>query len=162
MNERQVQTVLMWWFLQLKNHEITIPNATVFYPWEADVTSVTKAGYSHEAEIKISRADFLKDKNKVLKHNRLRRGAFDRSTTPNYFWYATPEGFDIEPPDHAGWLLIVKTKDWYDVVIKKEAPLLHKNKVPAQKYRLAARLMSFRLETEYVARMAKPALEPAP
>lgn len=39
--------------------------------WESDVFSLTKAGYSIEIEVKISRADYIKDFKKAVKHRLL-------------------------------------------------------------------------------------------
>lgn len=44
---------------------------TFIYAWESDFFGITKSGYTAEIEIKTSRADFLADKNKKVKHNML-------------------------------------------------------------------------------------------
>jgi hypothetical protein len=44
----------------IRNHEHQFQN-TYVHAWEADVFSVTKTRYSHEIEIKVSRADFFAD-----------------------------------------------------------------------------------------------------
>jgi hypothetical protein len=147
-----MQTVLMAWLLQEKHHGIAIPNSTVLFPWEADIVSMTQAAFSHEFEIKVSRGDFLKDAKK-RKHVSMSMYPFRYNLTPNYFWYATCEGFDIEPPVHAGWVIVKKTHSWYKIDVKKEAPRLHTNKVPREKVETVARLLSFRLMNEYLAQM---------
>jgi hypothetical protein len=58
--------------------------ARVFiYDWECDYWAMTDGGETREFEIKISRSDYLKDKQKD-KHKRL-NGA-------NYFYYVCPTG----------------------------------------------------------------------
>ena len=42
-----------------KGHEIVVPNVSwSWLLWEADLISITKAGYMNEYEIKISKQDF--------------------------------------------------------------------------------------------------------
>lgn len=49
------------------NHEIRLPNCGLF-GWECDLVSVTKAGISHEFEIKTSRSDWLAELRSIKKH----------------------------------------------------------------------------------------------
>lgn len=51
-----------------KSHEYICPNKFLLKWWECDLVSITKAGYLHEFEIKMSRADFLNDFKKGIKH----------------------------------------------------------------------------------------------
>jgi len=97
-----------------------------FFNWECDALVINKSEYLIECEVKISRADFKKDFAKVEKHLRLQdKGCFDK---PNRFYYVCPENLIKveEIPSYAG-LFYVK----YGTLEKiKEAPLLHKNKLP--------------------------------
>jgi len=76
--------------------------------FEADILEITKAGYSYEYEVKVSRADFKQDLLKrkqtlgglnVLKHDLLKNG-----NHVNYFSYVVPEGLISvdEVPEFAG------------------------------------------------------------
>lgn len=146
--EYSLQKILMHWLLNDKNHRVVVPNSTVFFRWEADIVSVTKAGYAHEIEIKISKSDFARDKQKRWKHMVLDmcNAYTSRMTVPNYFWYCTPEGLEIEVPDYAGWLVVSPwEKSQHIVTERKPAPRLHTVKVTDKKLGVAARLLSFRL-----------------
>jgi len=67
---------------------------------ECDLLVITKAGYAWEVEIKVSRSDLIKDKEK-------RHGHFDKRIKDLYF--AMPEAMekDIEHvPERAGIILV--------------------------------------------------------
>jgi hypothetical protein len=149
-SERRIQAILMGWLLIDRRHEIAIPNSTMFFPWEADMASVTKSFYAHEIEIKISKGDFARDvKDKPWKHHHLADpGVYPEMVKPNYFWYCTPDGMEIEVPEYAGWLVVYKQRARYMVQEKKGAPLLHKKKIEAEKLVKAARILSFRMMSE--------------
>ena len=146
--ESTIQAVLMGYAMETKKHQFAVPNVTLIYPWEADMISVTSSWLVHEYEIKISRSDFIADKNKKMKHSDLRqrystgeemrkpktaheRALFDmgltspfKRSTPNYFWYVT-NGFDIETaeiPSYAGWMTVEWKKGigWTDNYERKE------------------------------------------
>ena len=128
-NEKTIQNALHNWRLKM-NHPFISPNATL-PSGEADLLSVTKAGFVYEHEIKISRADFKNDfKHKEEKHVWMRdakklkgeclRHVFSnqrwlRNTKavplhcPNYFIYVCPKDLIAvkEVPEYAGlafWL----------------------------------------------------------
>lgn len=76
-------------------------------PWECDILEITKAGYTYEYEVKISRNDFNVDFKKQnrgsKKHDVLKAG--DRV---NYFSFVVPEGL-IDPsevPEFAGLIYV--------------------------------------------------------
>jgi hypothetical protein len=75
--------------------------------FEADILEITKAGYSYEYEVKVSRADFkqdvLKRKYNILKHDLLKNGSH-----VNYFSYVVPEGLILidEVPEFAGLIYV--------------------------------------------------------
>ena len=144
--EARIQAVLMQWLLHDKHHEMVITNSTVLFPWEADLASATRAGYSHEFEIKISVADFERDKEKKAKHRSL-AGLVSNygQSIPNYFWYAVPEGMAVTVPDYAGLVNVYLHHRTYGVSTVKEAPRLHTTKLGADKTATIARLLSFRL-----------------
>lgn len=150
LTERTMQGILMRWLLRDRNHEFVLPGSTDFFGWEADVVSVTKAGLAHEFEIKISAADYRRDFEKKIKHMELKDPLLRYRPHPAYFWYATT-GFEIEPPEYAGWIEVTYDKKQYRYIVseRKPAPRLHNVKVTdAQKIQIA-HLLSFRLMTEY-------------
>lgn len=73
----------------LRNHTPVVANVTTMFDWEVDLFSVNKAGMTYEFEVKISRADFLRDKNK-------KKWAMyewkKKTRLPNYMAYACPAG----------------------------------------------------------------------
>jgi len=144
-NETTIQAVLMQWIMNSKHHRLVLPNSTTLFFWEADVISVNNSNFVHEYEIKISRADYNKDAAKH-KHNFI--GHPERS--PAYFWYVT-YGFEIDPPEKAGWILVSKYPDKNRLVIevKKNAPRLNKWKIPEYKILSLAHCLSWRLTGEY-------------
>ena len=104
------------------------------YGWESDYLAFSKAGYVWEAEIKISRQDFLADlKNKTEKHKLLREAMKEGSTVPvpNHFVYVCPEGVirpeDIEGLPYAG-LIWVSKGGWFSW--QTGVPDIHKGKHP--------------------------------
>ena len=133
----------------IKQHECIIPNVFV-YSWESDVISITKAGYVHEFEVKLTRADFKKDSEKKNKHEVLRRGYRNHKSSydtykirqgifkgdgmsvyeprPNYFWYVCPDGL-IAPADVPAYAGLIYLNGSYYNCFEKKAPLLHKDKV---------------------------------
>lgn len=84
----------------LRNHPIVAPNISCVLNWEADILSAS-GGAVWEFEVKISRQDFLKDKQKK-KWKQLEWIGPEKK--PNYFSYACPDGLiKIEEiPDFAG------------------------------------------------------------
>ncbi len=96
--------------------------------WEADLLTVTDAGYVKEFEIKLSRADFMAEfKFKLGKHHRLKK----KITTISQFWFVI-HGFKVsldEIPEHAGLMEVTKGDYGYYVKIVKKAPKLCKWKI---------------------------------
>lgn len=90
-----------------KNNKV-FPNVFIDH-YEADILEITKAGYSYEYEVKISRADFFKDaeKKKLSWSGNVKSVKFDElqsGNRVNYFYYVVPKGL-IQPeevPEFAG------------------------------------------------------------
>lgn len=153
MNESQIQAILMRWVLDYKSHQMATPNITSVYWWECDLLSITRAGYSHEFEIKRTASDYAADfKHKVAKHDRLSNpktfsSAF-QARIPNYFWYVT-DAFDVEPPPYAGWIRldeeIIRN---YHVI--KTAPRLHTTKLTQRQRDAIHRNVAYKLKKLYV------------
>lgn len=106
-----------------KGHSPVITNLSFLTPSEMDVMSISGAGYMYEFEVKVSRADFKKDAEKVKKHNLLSMGMGEM---PNYFYYVCPTAliFEEEIPMYAG-LIYIHEGQLREV---KKAPLLHNKK----------------------------------
>lgn len=107
----------------LRNHTPVIPNISTIYSWEIDLFSVNPAGYTYEFEVKISRSDFLADKNKK-KWTQMKGAANDR--IPNYMVYVCPDGMikENEVPEYAG---LYYFKDG-EIIEVKEPKQRHKEK----------------------------------
>lgn len=148
--EASIQARLWHWCNQ-KGHDIVIPNFHVYF--EADVFSITRAGYGYEFEIKVTLADFRADKTKAEKHDiytgrkplpvRGRAGAQVTAYTPNFFFYVAPAGIvpESEIPAHAGFLILGDTSRPIEM---KKAPKLHDRKVDADVLRQCSRSLMFR------------------
>lgn len=97
---------------------------------DADFCAVTSSGQVYEWEIKVSRADFLRDFKK--RRHRIYSGEFDDHPhvrdrkKPNRFWYVAPPGIvrDGEIPEWSGYMEC--DPDSKELTIVKKAPLLWK------------------------------------
>lgn len=131
MNEFEIQNAL-YKFLSIKGHEFIIPNIYLSGGvWsEADLISVTKAGYISEYEIKISRADFKADLKKRKHH------FFEKNNRcfQRYFWFVTPDGL-VKPeeiPNYAGHIEVSKPRrydPWFRCSVKKNPMRLSGEKI---------------------------------
>ncbi len=94
------------------------------YLHECDLLSLTKTGYATEIEIKISKADLLKDKNK--KHGHLHNHI-------KYLYFAVPEKLkDIalqEIPERAGLFVIKQISYKYKKGSKNVVDLVKRPKI---------------------------------
>lgn len=131
-----------------------MPNVYVFAN-ESDLLTVTKAGYTDEYEIKLSRSDFMADKRKHryesyhhvspwhgLQYSRRQDDGTQLHWTgirprkiennfPNRFWYVVPEGLVTadEVPAYAGLMYITQAGQMMQFCKKiKNAPKLHGKK----------------------------------
>jgi hypothetical protein len=147
MTERTIQAVLMDWAMNIKQHQFVVPNVTGFFGWEADLISITRGRMVHEYEIKLSAADYRRDALKG-KHRQMLDGKVLRA--PSYFWYVT-HGFDIEPPEHAGWIAVERLDGEWRVEVKRDAPRLRQNvmRVTDQMLIDLGHLLSWRLVNHY-------------
>ena len=89
------------------NHRqnLIVPNVHWgFFIHEIDLLVVTKAGYAYEVEIKISKADLVKDKDKEHQHR-------DSQGRIKHLYFAIPEKLKAEIthiPDRAGIITVKK------------------------------------------------------
>lgn len=145
-NERQIQNSLYTHIL--RKAKLACPNYTAAGWWEADLWSLSTAGYSTEYEVKCSRRDFRIDQLKtgdrweayrakregrplLTKHQRLE--AHDR-LGPSRFYFVCPQDLlkEEEIPVWAGWIEMRQTARWLTPSIRKVAPQLHRQKVEAK------------------------------
>ncbi len=143
MTEKQIQNGLYDWLLR-KGTKLCCPNYTPAGWFECDLWAVTDAGYSTEFEIKLTKADFKKDGEKIerlnwrqrrdgvvaqTKHAKLEQSA---NAGPNRFYYVAPKGLlapeDI--PEWAGHIEVIEYRCRIWPTVLKQAPQLHKEKVP--------------------------------
>ena len=134
LDERAIQRALFWKYSGSARR--IVPNFTPA-PWfECDLFVMTRAAYTIEFEIKLSRSDYCADFNKQRKHARLSEmtpGKF----LPTRFFYVTPE-FLVLPrdvPAYAG-LVYCRFRNEYRpsiplVTVVRQAPRLSKTKVGA-------------------------------
>lgn len=118
------------------NSKYYLSNVYIFkHNWESDFFILRQNGYCIEFEIKISRADFFNDKKKINKHLILETGktmSYNieeiHDFRPNKFYYVVPENLIKveEIPNYAG---LIYVNDLNQIIIVKEAPFLHKNKL---------------------------------
>lgn len=83
--------------------KVVVPNIRGFFSHECDLVVLSEAGFATEVEIKISRADLIKDKQKNHSHE-------DNYNRIKYLYFAIPEYLekDIEHiPDRAGILTVL-------------------------------------------------------
>lgn len=83
----------------LKKHSLVIENIQPFCKYEYDILSISKSGKVYEFEVKISRSDFLKPKERTKMVQYAGGPVNGRVITesgyvhvPNFFSYCCPEG----------------------------------------------------------------------
>ena len=95
----EIERQVAFWF-GIRTH-IIVPNVSwSMLPYEADMVILHQSRYADEVEIKISRSDLLRDKNKRHQHdsNKFRR-----------LWFAIPRKLELsisDIPTRAGVLII--------------------------------------------------------
>lgn len=148
MTEKDLQVALFRRYS--KGWKVACPNKHMF-GWEADVLSVTPKHYTTEYEIKLTKADFLKDaekgwadygKNYVSKYDRMISGQ-----GPNRFFYVIMKDVvDVDMiPDFAGYIEATKTKrGGFFLHQKKPAKRLHNKKLTDKKIQVIYRSLYYR------------------
>jgi hypothetical protein len=143
MTARHIQRRIMW---EQYRRNFVLPNYTPLHWWECDVFSVTKSGFFHEFEIKLSASDFRADAGKerrdfdwnkrVNKHQLL---SANDTRGPCVFWFVMP--LDLVPleqvPTWAGVIWAIPTGKTYKLGshlnpalrLGRRAPRLHKTKL---------------------------------
>lgn len=148
MTERQIQKVLKRCFVDKSSNKALIPNIYWFTSeFECDAVMISNQNHLTEFEIKCTKADFENDfRHKEEKHGRL-DSMKDISIIPNHFYFVCPEHL-IPPnqvPNYAGLIYIIKLKGriGYYAKIILNAPILHKETIPAEQWeKLAMKLLN--------------------
>lgn len=146
MTERTLQSAIYRHLMKLR-YDIIVPNSCV-YGWESDVVGVTKTGFAHEFEIKLTVADFKAEARKVKKFESLESGVYRyhygqlTAERPNYFQYVVPEGLiDIaDVPDFAGLIYV----DNGYISVRKKPVKIHTEKVTDKQWRQMTRSVMYR------------------
>jgi hypothetical protein len=128
-----------------RGHQAVVPNVQLA-SWEADLVSITQAGYLHEWECKCSRGDFFADLKK-RKHRWLGRGHLGSSYYPARLWYVAPPGL-IKPkwvPQHAGLVTVNGGAYVRCAKVEVEAPQLHRHPITERQWRWLARISTYKL-----------------
>jgi len=152
-----------------------LPNYTPASWWECDVFEITKSGYFREYEVKISRHDFLRDRDKTVekwngwdqpktvenKHELLARGD---PRGPKQFYYVAPAGMlsHSDLPVFAG-LIEVKPDLWFAEA--KVAPRLHGQKIETKVRDWVGRTCYWRMHNllrESAGQLISPQPDPQP
>lgn len=134
-DEKTAQKLLIQEYIKSHKYgyKLALCNAYLF-TWESDLLFVGRNNKLIEVEIKVSRHDYLKDAEKVQKHNNLARlthGGF--TGVPNQFYYCVLQDFAKsvaeDLPDYAGLIVIMQRGLQKYVKIAKKAPLLHNESI---------------------------------
>jgi len=135
MTESDIQQILR---NQLSPGIIT-PNSSV-YGWEADLLLIRPNLIVWEFEIKLSKADYLREFNyKKLKHSVLQGETEGRR--PNRYFFVAPAGMIQEIPKYCGLIEIKENNGYQSMNILRKAPLLHDKRIePKKLYQIASSL----------------------
>lgn len=129
-----------------------VPNYTPRHWWECDVFEVTRSGYFVEYEVKLSFADFVKDRQKMKEGQyRLTAGRYDGTRDPGIkkhdqltnraagipsrFWYVCEQTIATQIvskmllPEWAGLISMWMTEHGTATEQIVEAPKLHSEKI---------------------------------
>lgn len=132
MTERSIQNALYWRYRG--GASLVIPNYTPRGWFECDLLVITKTGYAHELEIKLTLSDFRADADKSLGQTKHQRLAAGYNFGPSRFSFVMPEGM-VELVAVPSWAGLIYVQPWpgrpHDVALKivRMAPLLHRLKV---------------------------------
>ena len=146
-----------------------VPNYTPAGWFECDLFAVTKAGFFHEYEIKMTKSDFAADKEKAV----IKWGKYDpekmrfdiaerrtkhelielaSETGPARFWYVMPDGLiaESEIPTWAGLKYATGTRGHINFKIVRTAPKLHGVKLSSKIIDHAHRVCYWRFWKELI------------
>ncbi len=151
MNARDIQRAII---VDRYRRSIVMPNYKPSKWFECDVFEQTKSGFFTEYEIKLSRSDFLADRQKRHDPIRWQGGTWLPTPLvqptkhellashveygPRRFYFVTPEGLiaESEIPEWAGWIEVhyvepdhPTTKPYIRLDGRRVAPSLHRKKL---------------------------------
>ncbi len=139
LNESVVQNLLGKDDSHLKRYAVMVPRCMTQNDSEADVLAIRKSGFCDEFEIKLSRADFFKDREKVVRYRESDitsgedyrwfvsrpqertllapwekyklHALSDGDMVVNHFWYVVKKGIVVldDLPDYAGLITVDDT-----------------------------------------------------
>lgn len=126
---KEIQSIICKAEIQKGN--LVAENVNYLFAGELDVCSVSKAGYVHEFEVKVSRADFKADAKKRkwhyydYAHEASKQAWFIKA--PNYFTYVCPEGM-IKPEELKPWQGLIYLLPDNSIQVVKKSTIIHKVK----------------------------------
>lgn len=138
-------------YLTLIGHEHICENFghAVF---EMDVASLSKSNMLHEFEVKISRSDFLADKNKRRQYGKTKFEMYANPLgiewkCPNYFYYVCPAGLikKDEIPRFAGLLYYHPSND---IEFVKNVMKIHRT--PADRIKVLEKMLRMATQRKYL------------
>lgn len=136
MNTKEVEKALVsnrFLVCGYKGRYVVVPNVSygLSFNHELDILALSKNGYVHEIEIKISVADLKRDFLKPHHH-------FDKRI--KFLWYAGPESmkkdFETLIPAHCGIMLVRETGKKTAYVYRKPKPMKAKPLTKDERLRL--------------------------
>jgi hypothetical protein len=168
LTEKTMQDLLSRLDIHVKRYDVMVPRFSTQIDSEADLFGIRKSGFCDEFEIKLSRADFFKDKKKVVKYrpNKVSEGEDmdwflspsteraelapwekfkldalrDGDMMANYFWYAIKVNIVdySEVPAFAG---VIEVDDYGLAKVIRQPEKLHSRKLSfEQRFRCSAML----------------------
>lgn len=153
MKTKDIENALAKTYLEKKHNPVCENFKGAGYA-ECDLISISGSDYIYEFEVKISRGDFKKDSEKVIKHKYLnesyatkiqkKRRTKKVSKIPNYFSYVCPQDMikEDEIPPYAG---LVYVDENFNFTVIKKAPKLHNDKADIKLIKRIALTLSERL-----------------
>lgn len=150
---KQIQLALFNELEHGRGHRPVVPNHHFPGWFECDVLSVTKAGFWHEFEIKLTKADFRKDALKSTNYGtrrvpaiRTKYDALRQGKGPSRFTYVVPDGL-LKPddvPDFAGLMVYLTRGARTYVKELKASKQLHSRKLETKQIQSLYRLFYWR------------------
>lgn len=150
-SEKDVQEAL-WRMGNSKQWPIMIGNNVSLCGWEADFIGVTRSGFAHEIEIKVSKGDLKSDINAIEENGRkspstkvykykVLSGKIDGSpdgqykVKPNYFWFAVPSSLTSDAislvPSYMGVITVLSPTRMEE---ERQPKRIHREKLTIANY----------------------------
>jgi len=135
LNAKEIITDFCKRVLVERSSNLVFPNIYLG-SWEADILEVTKAGYTYEYEVKISKSDFKADFTKCKKKGKgseLKSDHIKCGKRTTHFYYLCPDGLlSVEEiPEYAGLIYAKKYDNLATITFRvmKPSPKLNKTKL---------------------------------